>query len=100
MKLLAALSLLGVASALPQAQSSGSPTPPTLGAFTVMAARSGSPIHYLPMTANETSLWLGGKTASYCPKQVEEMAGSCPPGNETVVVGGSALVCLFFSSFH
>lgn len=92
MKLLSVLPLVGAAAALPQGKS----TPPSLGAFGVMATHSGSPIHLSAMTANATSFWLGGKTNAYCPPNVPEIGGVCPPGNETQIIGGSALV----SPFH
>lgn len=58
-------------------------------AFSVMAIRSASPIHYLQLNAAGQKFYLGGKTASYCPTQVPQ----CPPGNQTVFApGGSSLV--------
>ncbi|KAL6237169.1 hypothetical protein BDW75DRAFT_92165 [Aspergillus navahoensis] len=51
-------------------------------AFTVMAARSASPIHFLPLTASGQSFWLGGNTTTYCP-----LPSNCPPGNTTVLAG-------------
>lgn len=88
MKISAILPFVGAAVALPQGQS----VPPSLGAFGVMASRSASPIHLTPMVANGTSFWLGGKTSSYCPPNVPEMGGKCPPGKDTQIIGGSALV--------
>ncbi|KAL4907403.1 hypothetical protein BDW74DRAFT_123930 [Aspergillus multicolor] len=52
-------------------------------AFTVMAARSASPIHFLPLTASGQSFYLGGNTTTYCPLP----ASQCPPGNTTVLAG-------------
>ncbi|RJE26329.1 IgE-binding protein [Aspergillus sclerotialis] len=43
------------------------------------------------MNANSTSFWIGKKTSAYCPPNVPEMGGVCPPGKDTVLVGGSAL---------
>lgn len=58
-------------------------------AFSVMAIRSASSIHYQPLNAAGQKFYLGGKTASYCPAQVSH----CPPGNQTVFApGGSSLV--------
>lgn len=51
----------------------------------VMALRSASPIHFAPLEAREQRLFLGGKTESYCPEQVEQASG-CPAGNTTTVV--------------
>ena len=75
--------------ASPSATESSSTTPaqpltvPTSW-LTITAARSGSPIHLLPMNAAGRRFYLGGSTLSYCPTQVET-AGDCPPGNTTVV---------------
>lgn len=84
MKFLAVTALLPLlASALPAKRQTDIPP------FTVTAARSGSPIHLLPLQAAGQSFWLGGSPATYCP------AGEgivCPPGTETVIVGASALV--------
>lgn len=57
--------------------------------FSVMAARSASPIHYLQLNAAGQKFYLGGETASYCPDQVP----NCPPGNQTIFTpGGASLV--------
>jgi hypothetical protein len=58
--------------------------------FTVMALRSASPIHFLTMQAAGEKFYLGGEPATYCPTGV---VASCPPGNETVIAGGYAMVC-------
>ncbi|KAJ5963946.1 uncharacterized protein N7479_003822 [Penicillium vulpinum] len=71
------------------AASAPTPEPATNPAFTVMAMRSASPIHFLQMNAVGQKFWLGGKTTSYCPEQVEP---NCPPGDQTVFApGGSSL---------
>ncbi|KAK9860621.1 hypothetical protein MYU51_005721 [Penicillium brevicompactum] len=54
--------------------------------FSVMAARSASPIHYLQLNAAGQKFYLGGETASYCPDQVP----NCPPGNQTIFTPGGA----------
>ncbi|PYI03829.1 hypothetical protein BO78DRAFT_421273 [Aspergillus sclerotiicarbonarius CBS 121057] len=55
--------------------------------FGVMSARSGSPIHLLPLNAAGGAFYLGGKTSSYCP-----LDSGCPAGTETTFAGdGSAL---------
>ncbi|KIX94311.1 uncharacterized protein Z520_10021 [Fonsecaea multimorphosa CBS 102226] len=53
--------------------------------LTVTAYRLGSPIHLLPMNAAGYHFYLGGDTVSYCPTEVEEEGGICPPGNQTVL---------------
>lgn len=61
------------------------------GKITVTASRSGEPkVHQLPMQAAGRAFWLGGHPATYCPTFVE----NCPPGNETVIAGLSAMVCI------
>ncbi len=78
------LPLLGAA--LPASNSA----PKNPEAFTVMAARSASPIHFLPLNAAGQSFWLGGKPSTYCP-----LPSGCPPGNTTVLAGnGASLVRL------
>ncbi|PGG98431.1 hypothetical protein AJ79_08871 [Helicocarpus griseus UAMH5409] len=60
------------------------PAPAEVPRFTVMAARSASPIHYSPMQATGRHFMLGGEPSTYCPQPpVEE----CPPGKITVVAG-------------
>ncbi|KAL4948971.1 hypothetical protein BDW69DRAFT_84457 [Aspergillus filifer] len=80
MKLALASALPLLAAALPAATSNSQAEQPA--AFTVMAARSASPIHFLQMNAAGQSFWLGGETSSYCPLQ-----SGCPPGNQTVLAG-------------
>ncbi|PYH99915.1 hypothetical protein BO71DRAFT_393886 [Aspergillus ellipticus CBS 707.79] len=59
-------------------------------AFGVMSARSGSPIHLLPLNAAGSAFYLGGETESYCP--FGNSSSLCPAGTETVFAGtGSAL---------
>ncbi|BCS18906.1 putative IgE binding protein [Aspergillus puulaauensis] len=73
------LPLLGAA--LP----ASNPAPKNPEAFTVMATRSASPIHFLPLNAAGQSFWLGGKPSTYCP-----LPSGCPPGNTTVLAGNGA----------
>lgn len=81
-----ALPLLAAAVPAPHAPVARSDAP----AFSVMAVRSGSAIHYSQMNAAGGHFYLGGNTSSYCPEQV---VSSCPPGNQTVfAAGGNALV--------
>ncbi|KAH8695233.1 IgE-binding protein [Talaromyces proteolyticus] len=49
-------------------------------AFTVISARSGSPIHLQAINAAGSKFWVGGSPATFCPSFVNP----CPPGNETV----------------
>ncbi|KAJ9294599.1 hypothetical protein DTO271G3_6867 [Paecilomyces variotii] len=88
MKFLAVAALLPLlASAIPRGQPMAkrqTDIPP----FTVTAARSGSPIHLLPLEAAGQSFWLGGSPATYCPTGEGIV---CPPGTDTVIVGASAL---------
>jgi hypothetical protein len=60
---------------------SASHSRPTLP-FAVIAIRSGSPIHLLPVNAAGQRFWLGGQPSTYCPARVEELGG-CPPGETT-----------------
>ncbi|KAJ5820439.1 hypothetical protein N7474_006030 [Penicillium riverlandense] len=74
-----------LAAAAPTPKEDATTSPP----FTVMALRSGSPIHFLTMTASDEHFWLGGNTASYCPS---EEGIVCPPGKETVLAeNGNAM---------
>ncbi|OJJ97529.1 hypothetical protein ASPACDRAFT_80400 [Aspergillus aculeatus ATCC 16872] len=85
MKLLALLSAAAGVSALPQAQQAQA----NYNSFSVMSARSGSPVHLLPLNAASGGFYLGLQNASsYCPDQVAEL-GACPPGTETVFDAGA-----------
>ncbi|KAL2852530.1 hypothetical protein BJY01DRAFT_208034 [Aspergillus pseudoustus] len=83
---------LGLVSSLLPLLAAAAPTtapqaPEQPAAFTVMASRSASPIHFLTMNAAGQSFWLGGSPATYCP-----LPSNCPPGNLTVFAGnGGAL---------
>ncbi|PKY04708.1 hypothetical protein P168DRAFT_137771 [Aspergillus campestris IBT 28561] len=90
MKLQIVASLLPLlASAAPTAESAKDAAPEP--AFGVMAVRSASPIHFLPMTAASQKFWLGGETSSYCPTPPVPKE-DCPPGTDTVFSpGGYAL---------
>ena len=63
-----------------------SPTAP----YTVISARSGSPIHLQPLNAAGQSFYLGGSAATYCPLTNQTQ---CPPGKATAFLGLGALVC-------
>lgn len=56
--------------------------------FSVIAARSGSPIHLQELSANGESLWIGKKTGSFCPATVQKQGG-CPKGTHTNFDGGN-----------
>ncbi|KAJ5623891.1 hypothetical protein N7510_000200 [Penicillium lagena] len=75
--ILSTLALPLLVAAAPTPKEDATTNPP----FTVMSLRSGSPIHFLTMTASDEHFWLGGTTASYCPS---EEGIVCPPGKDTV----------------
>lgn len=50
--------------------------------FSVVAARSASPIHLLPLEARGERIYIGGTSAHYCPPVA---APSCPNTTETNV---------------
>jgi hypothetical protein len=86
MKVSAILSFASLAAALPGSRTSSSK--PSNGPFGVTAARSGSDIHFLPLTASGGHFWLGGKSQTYCPSSV---GASCYKQNDTIIYGGNAL---------
>ncbi|KAJ5670794.1 uncharacterized protein N7477_006157 [Penicillium maclennaniae] len=68
---IASLALPLLAAAAPTMQTREANPP-----FSVMAIRSGSPIHYSQMNAAGQKFYLGGQTSSYCP----DLEGlTCPP---------------------
>jgi hypothetical protein len=74
---------------------SSTPTPPSTGPsyFTVISARSASPVHLQSLTARGGKFYLGGgPPSSYCP--VEQVGSACPPGNSTVLAGGDKTLSL------
>lgn len=86
MKISALLSLVPLAAALP-----GSRTQDANDAFGVTAARSGSQIHLLPLTASGGHFFLGGKSQTYCPSNIPNCAHQT---NETLISGANALVSI------
>lgn len=63
--------------------------------YIVTAARSGSPIHLLPMNAAGFRFYLGGQTATYCPSFVSEGdPNACGPGDVTALLGTCNMVSL------
>lgn len=94
MKLATILSVLPLAFALPHNGNAKRSN----DAFTVISARSASPVHLLPMNAAGTYFYLGGKPSTYCPESVSQVA-PCPSGSVTAFAGnGAALVCSSISN--
>lgn len=58
----------------------------TLNPFSLIASRSGSPIHLSAINANSESFWIGKSTTSYCPADV---VPDCPPGIYTELLAGN-----------
>lgn len=84
---LAGLTGLGLASPVSSRQE-------TRARFTIIAARSASPVHLQSVVANGQGFWIGKETATYCPPQVSP----CPPGVATVLDyfdGSMSLVCRY-----
>lgn len=63
------------------------------GYFSVMSARSASPIHLLPLNAIGGKFFLGGSPSSYCPPSIGDACQNYP-GNDTVLAGGDATLSL------
>ena len=57
----------------------------TLNPFSLIASRSGSPIHLSAINANSESFWIGKSTTSYCPADV---VPDCPAGIYTELLAG------------
>lgn len=94
MKLATILSVLPLAFALPH-RDNAKRSP---GAFTVISARSASPVHLLSMTAAGSYFYLGGEATTYCPAAVARVV-PCPKHGATVFDGnGAALVCVPFTT--
>lgn len=64
------------------------------GYFGVIATRSASPIHLLPLEANGGHFFLGGANSAYCPPELGEEVCAAYPGNDTVLAGGEVTVSL------
>ena len=62
-----------------------SPRQSTLNPFTLIAGRSGSPIHLSSINANGESFWIGKNTTTYCPS---EEVTDCPAGLYTELLAG------------
>lgn len=88
--------LLASALALPQyATPSPTPSPAPSPYFSVISARSASPIHLLPLEANGGKFYLGGTRSAYCPADnVGEAVCAQYPGNTTTLAGGYGTLSL------
>lgn len=85
MKVSALLSLVPLVAAMPGRRQESAST----GSFGVTAARSGSPIHFLPLTAAGSHFYLGGKSQTYIPEGVPLSKST----NDTILTGSHYLVC-------
>ncbi|KAJ5110003.1 hypothetical protein N7532_002648 [Penicillium argentinense] len=83
MKVSALLALVPLAAALPGRRQESSSS----GSFGVTAARSGSPIHFLPLTASGSHFYLGGESQTYCPDGVPCTQST----NDTILTGSHYL---------
>lgn len=103
--LISALPLIGAyAAPAPQASTTSAEEPATTAAgaaitsptapYGVMSARSGSPVHLLPMQARGQNFYLGGSPATYCP---QPPVPSCPAGLATILGGLGSLVSFYFA---
>jgi hypothetical protein len=82
---LTALASAVLASAAPVATEPSAAAGPAY--FSVISARSASPIHLQSLTARGGKFYLGGgPPSSYCP--VAQVGDACPAGNTTVLAGG------------
>jgi hypothetical protein len=102
--LISALPLMGAyAAPVPQATYTDTEEPATVTSaaaittptapYGVMSARSGSPIHLLPIQARGFNFYLGGSPGSYCP---QTPVPTCPSGEETIFTGLGGLVGFLF----
>jgi hypothetical protein len=92
MKISALLSIIPLVAALPGSRVGTTKAKDSNAPFGVTAARSGSPIHFLPLTASGSHFFLGGKSSTYCPSEV--VPGCAGRTNETIIYGQSALVSI------
>ncbi|PKX95949.1 putative IgE-binding protein [Aspergillus novofumigatus IBT 16806] len=95
MKIPALFSLLTLASAVSipvrnNGHSHSYRTSNSTSKFSVMSARSASPVHLLPLNAAHGTFWLGESPSTFCPESVEKVGG-CPPGTTTRFASESAL---------
>ncbi|KAJ5242043.1 uncharacterized protein N7469_000370 [Penicillium citrinum] len=85
MKVSALLSLIPLVAAMPGRRQESSSS--SSGSFGVTAARSGSPIHFLPLTASGSHFYLGGKSQTYTPEGVPLNKAT----NDTILTGSHYL---------
>ncbi|KAE8350532.1 hypothetical protein BDV28DRAFT_36939 [Aspergillus coremiiformis] len=90
MKFFAISSLIAAVVALPSVPAPAPKVRNNPNAFTVVASRSASPIHFLSLNAARSHFYLGGKASSYCPENVQRL-GACPAGKETALIGDTYL---------
>ncbi|OQE93174.1 hypothetical protein PENNAL_c0006G11911 [Penicillium nalgiovense] len=81
MKFSALLALAPLVAAIPGSKQANSSD----AAFSVMSARSASPVHLLPLNAAGTYFWLGGNAHTYSP------VPGVPDTNQTVIANGHFL---------
>ncbi|KAF1916385.1 hypothetical protein BDU57DRAFT_529460 [Ampelomyces quisqualis] len=75
----------------PAPSASSAPSGPSY--FTVISARSASPVHLQPLTARGGKFYLGGgPPSSYCP--AAQVGAACPSGNTTTLAGGEGTLSL------
>ncbi|KAK2786211.1 hypothetical protein FQN52_007960 [Onygenales sp. PD_12] len=92
-----------LAGAIPTSSSTPPPAPSTAppgyppGPFTVLSARSASPVHLYPMQASNQHFFLGGRPNTYCPLQLPER---CPRTNSTVIEGLAELSVVVAGGQH
>jgi hypothetical protein len=60
--------------------------------FTMLSAREGSDVDFMPLNAAGFRFHLGGLTASYCPTTVTRNGGVCPPGDLTALFNTCEMV--------
>lgn len=76
-----AAATIGLASAAP-VESYGSPSVGGQTYFRGVASDSGTPIHQQNLHAADGKIWIGKKTAKFCPDSAKK-AGKCPGGTGT-----------------
>ncbi|KAI9037658.1 uncharacterized protein KD926_000144 [Aspergillus affinis] len=86
-KVFALSSLVPLVAAMPGRRQESAST----GSFGVTAARSGSPIHFLPLTAAGSYIYLGGKSQTYIAEGVPLSKST----NDTILAGSRYLVFVF-----